>query len=116
MKKSQAEEVLALQLRALKINGFQREFRFHGSRKWRFDFASVPRMLAVEVEGITAYGKNPDGSMKLGRHQTAKGMEADMEKYDAAMRLGWVIYRCSPAMVKSGHAIETIGILLEMRK
>ena len=53
-------------------------------------------------------GENKDGSLKLGRHQTAKGYEGDLQKYDAAMQMGWTVYRCSPAMVKSGQAIKTI--------
>ena len=69
-------------------------------------------MIAIEVEGITFYGKNKNGSMKLGRHQTGKGIEADCEKYDEAMRLGWNVYRCTQSMVKSGRAIETIEILI----
>ena len=81
-----------------------------------FDFAHTPTMLAVEVNGLTRYGKNEDGSMKLGGHQSFKGVEADLQKIDAAMRLGWTVYQCSQSMVKSGQAIETIGILLEMRR
>lgn len=107
---SKAEELLEFHLKALKIDHV-REFRFHPARRWRFDFAIPEIMLAVEVEGITSYGKNKNGSMRLGRHQTAKGIEADLEKYDEAMRLGWNIYRCSQSMVKSGRAIETIEIL-----
>jgi len=112
---SKAEEELALHLRAVNIE-FEREFRFHPTRKWRFDFAILPYKLAIEVEGITFYGKNKNGSMKLGRHQTGKGIEADLEKYGEAMKLGWNIYRCSQKMVKSGQAIETIEILLKQQK
>ncbi len=107
---SKAEETLAFQLKACGIE-FSREHRFHPARRWRFDFAIPDKMLAIEVEGITFYGKNKDGSMKLGRHQTGKGIEGDLEKYDEAMRLGWNVYRCSQKMVKSGRALETIEIL-----
>lgn len=72
--------------------------------------------LAVEVEGLTHYGKNRDGSMKLGRHQTAQGYEADLEKYEQAMLMGWTVYRCSGNMVKSGNAINTIEKLMEMMR
>lgn len=108
---SKAEEQLALHLKALKIE-FEREYRFHPTRRWRFDFAIPDIKIAIEVEGITCYGKNRDGSMKLGRHQTKKGFEADLEKYREAMKLGWNIFRCSPDMVKSGKAIETIELLV----
>ncbi len=111
---SKAEELLAFQLDAVGI-GYTREIHFHPTRKWRFDFVVGPavKMLAVEVEGITFYGKHINGTMRLGRHQTAKGMEEDLEKYGAAMELGWNVYRCSQKMVKSGQALKTIEILLE---
>lgn len=127
---SKAEEELVLHLRAEKISGYQREYKFSrdivgnapgirdrlkqaGLKDWRFDFAWPNLMLAVEVEGITSYGRNKDGSMRLGRHQSAKGIEGDLDKYQAAMRQGWTVYRCSPRMVKSGAAIETIKILID---
>ena len=113
MSKSKAEELLALELRANGIE-FRREVTFHPVRKWRFDFAVKSAMLAIEVEGITSWGKNKNGSMKLGRHQTAKGIEGDLEKYGEAMKLGWNVYRCSPKMVNSGCAIETIKAIVSL--
>lgn len=125
---SKAEEELALHLKAEKIP-FDREVRFcreaignpktgiraalkeAGLKDWRFDFVIPSIDLAVEVEGITSYGTNKNGTMKLGRHQTGKGMEEDLLKYDAAMKLGWKVYRCSPKMIKSGKALETIKFL-----
>ena len=108
---SKAEDMLEMHLRAMNIK-YVREHKFHPSRRWRFDFAVLDCNLAIEVEGITYYGKNKDGSMKLGRHQSAKGIQGDLEKYDEAMRMGWNIYRCSQGMVKSGRAIETIEMLV----
>lgn len=110
MSKSQAEEMLALELKSMGLK-FRREVQFHPTRLWRFDFANKELKLAVEVEGITSWGKNKDGSIKLGRHQTADGMERDLEKYSEAMILGWNVYRCSPNMIKSGYAAKTINSL-----
>lgn len=107
---SKAEELLEFQLKALKIP-YKREYRFNNKRRWRFDFIIAGTKIAVEVEGITAWGKNKNGTMRLGRHQTAKGIEGDLEKYESAMLLGWNVYRCSQSMVKSGRAIETIEVL-----
>ena len=127
---SKAEEELAIQLTALKIP-FEREYKFcrdaignpkkgirnalkeSGLKDWRFDFIIPSKRLAIEVEGITSFGKNKNGTMRLGRHQTGKGMKEDLLKYDAAMRMGWNVYRCSQFMVTSGQAVETIEILME---
>ena len=111
---SKAEESLLLQMRALKLPVPEREHRFHPTRRWRFDFAWPDLKLAVEVEGVTFYGKNKNGSMKLGRHQTAKGLSEDCVKYGEAMKLGWNVYRCTQEMVRSGAAIDTITALIDL--
>jgi len=102
---SEAEEILALQLRALRIE-VEREYRFHETRRWKFDFALPEKRIAIEIEG---------GIWTRGRHTRGKGFEQDLEKYQAAMLAGWAVYRCSPSMVKSGEAIQTIQKLFEMR-
>lgn len=102
---SEAEEMLALQFRALRIE-VEREYRFHNTRRWRFDFALPGPKLAIEIEG---------GLYNGGRHTRGKGYEQDLEKYQAAMLDGWTVYRCSPGMVKTGDAVRTVQKLLEMR-
>ncbi len=102
---SVGQESLALQLTALRIP-FEREYRFDEVRKWRFDFALPDQKLAIEVEG---------GIWINGRHNRGAGMAKDLEKYDAAMRQGWNVYRCSTEMVTQGHAIETIEIVLGLK-
>ena len=107
MKKSSLETALALQIRALNLPEPEQEFRFHKTRRWRFDFAWPELMLAVEVEG---------GTFSNGRHSRGKGFEEDCIKYGSAMELGWNIYRCTGGMVKSGVAIDSIIKLIEMQK
>jgi very-short-patch-repair endonuclease len=120
---SAAEETLALQLRAEGIATI-REYRFAaeacggpgkglreriakaGLSDWRADFALIEQRLLVEVEG---------GGWTGGRHTRGTGFAADLKKYDAAARLGWRVYRCDPAMIKSGRALETILILMQQR-
>lgn len=101
---SQHEELLALQLRITKLEQPKREYRFHETRRWRFDFAWPELLFAVEVEGIT---------YEHGRHQRKEGFEGDLEKYQSAMLLGWTVYRTSGAMVKSGSALLTIETMLD---
>lgn len=60
------------------------EYRFHPSRKWRFDFAVPELKLAFEYEGIIS-----DKS----RHTGIKGYTEDTNKYNEATLLGWKVYR-----------------------
>lgn len=87
--------------------GLRDRLALAGLSDWRADFALVDSRILVEIEG---------GGWSGGRHTRGVGFEADLKKYDAAQRLGWTVYRASPAMVLSGAAIKTILILVEMRK
>jgi len=100
---SGAERLLLLHLRAAGLPEPVREYRFHPSRKWRFDFAWPAAMLAVEIEG---------GSWIAGRHVRGRGFEADCEKYNAAVLLGWRILRFTPAMVECGEMLHCIAGIL----
>jgi very-short-patch-repair endonuclease len=96
---SGVEETPTLMLKAHGLPRPVREYRFHPSRKWRFDFAWPDVLLAVEVEG---------GGFSRGRHHRAAGFAADCEKYNAAALLGWRVLRFTPAMVEDGSAVEPI--------
>lgn len=65
----------------------EREYQFAPPRRWRFDFAWPEHKFAVEVEGITWYGR------LIGRHQQRSGFERDAEKYETALLAGWRVYR-----------------------
>lgn len=66
------------------------EYRFHPTRKWRFDFAYPDKKIALEVEGGTWVG---------GRHINPIGFQKDCEKYNEAAKMGWKVYRCTPKML-----------------
>ena len=99
--KSAAEETFALQLRVECI-AFAREYKFHPSRRWRFDFVvyNAVHEIAVEIEGF-------------GRHQRFTGFEDDCEKYAEALIYGYRVLRVTPRQVKSGQAIAWLKRLLE---
>lgn len=97
---SEIESLLERILEIYKIDGFEKEVKFHPDRKWRFDFANLVLMIAIECEGVVADGK--------GRHQTAKGYTADCEKYNEATVLGWRVLRFTRKQVESGYAIDVI--------
>mgnify|MGYP001589451103 CR=1 FL=1 len=63
------------------------EWRFHPSRKWRFDFAWIDERLALEVDG---------GVWSGGKHGRGSGIVKDHEKQNAAAVLGWRILRITP--------------------
>ncbi len=103
MSKSEAEETLALHIDALGLPRPEREYQFHPTRKWRFDFAWPDSNLAVEVEG---------GVWTAGRHTRGSGFVADLDKYNQATLLGWMVLRFSTAMVESGDALDMIEAVL----
>ena len=105
--RSESAELLAFQIRAHRLEVPQREFVFHPSRKWRFDFAWHRARVAVEVEGLVVTRVN--GKLQVsGRHASIAGMREDMEKYNEAALLGWRVLRFEQSTIKSGEAIATI--------
>lgn len=77
---------------------------YRRARMWRFDFAWPDRMLACEVEGGTWAG---------GRHTRGAGFQADCDKLNAAVLLGWRVLRVTGQDVGDGTAIELIERALE---
>jgi very-short-patch-repair endonuclease len=104
---SRLEDVLEFHLTSTKAPVFEREYQFHPTRKWRFDFAWPDALLAVECEGGTWTG---------GRHTTGSGFEADCEKYNEAALRGWTVLRYTMAMIKSGVALQQIEAALKQEK
>jgi very-short-patch-repair endonuclease len=79
---SSAEEAFVAAWLASPLVGAEmvREHQFHPTRRWRFDFCWPSQRVALEVEG-------------WGRHQTFVGYQADCEKYNAALQMGWRVLR-----------------------
>lgn len=69
-----------------------REYRFHPTRRWRFDYAIPEHKIAIEVEG---------GVFTQGRHTRPKGFLGDMEKYNTATLYGWRLFRTTPSKLVS---------------
>lgn len=66
------------------------EFKFHPTRKWRFDLAIPHHRIAIEIEGGTWNG---------GRHSRGAGFRGDCEKYNEATKMGWRVLRYTPDMI-----------------
>jgi len=96
---SQIEINLQFQLKCIGIEEPKTEYRFHPTRRWRFDFAWPSIKLAVECEG---------GNWTGGRHTTGTGFESDCEKYNEAVLAGWSVLRFTGDQFKSGYALVMI--------
>lgn len=90
-------KLFALHLRAAGLPVGQLEYRFHSSRRWRFDLAYPSDKIAFEIEG---------GVWTGGRHTRSKGFIGDMAKYNAAAELGWRVFRVTTDQVRNGEALQ----------
>lgn len=70
-----------------KENGLkmEKEYRFDGVRRYRFDYAWPEIMTALEFEGGVF--------MKRSGHNTAAGLTRDSDKYNLATVQGWRVIR-----------------------
>lgn len=98
-------DLLAQQIRALRLPAPVREYRALPPRRWRCDLAWPDYRLAVEVDG----GEYVRGG---GRHNRAAGMAADCEKHNALAMAGWTSLRFTGAQVKRGEAIALLEQVL----
>lgn len=60
------------------------EHKFHTKRRWRFDWSINSLKIAIEYEGIFS---------EKSRHTTFKGYSGDTDKYRAAAKTGWEVWR-----------------------
>lgn len=82
------------------------EHPFFPGRRWRIDFAIVDLKIGIEIEG---------GAWTNGRHTRGKGFIEDMEKYNAAATLGWVILRFIPQDLNKITTFETAKKVVELK-
>ena len=103
---SRLEEMLDEQIRFCVRMPYYREYKFHPTRKWRFDFCWPELKIAVEVEG---------GVWSGGRHTTGSGFTKDCEKYNHAALLGYRVLRFTGDTIKSHEAIDMIKEMIWTR-
>ena len=78
-----------------------REYTFHPTRRWRFDYAIPEYKIAIEIDG---------GVWTQGRHTRPKGFLGDMEKFNAAAAMGWLVLKFTP---DSQYTTATMNIIRE---
>jgi len=83
-----------------------KEFKFHPTRKWRFDYAFPFLMIAVEVDG---------GVWTGGRHINPAGYINDMEKLNTVASMGWLVLRITTDDRFASKTFELISKAVEYR-
>lgn len=79
------------------------EFKFHATRRWRFDYAYPEQKIAIEQDGAI---------WTHGRHSRGSGLVKDMEKFNNAAILGWRVLHYTPDQMGS-QAIDDIKLILK---
>lgn len=90
----------------MNLSDFQKEYRFHPVRRWRFDYALPEKKIAIEVEGAV---------WTQGRHTRGSGFVKDMEKYNTAAAMGWSVLRFTPQQMKRGEFFSYLTELLRVK-
>jgi hypothetical protein len=81
----------------------KKEFIFHPTRKWRFDWALTDQMTAFEYDGLM----NRDVG-----HASIEGILRDVDKINEAQALGWNVYRVNAKTIGNGTAFTLVDRVL----
>ena len=104
MKSSKGELAFVAQLTSLRYQwaapGWMREYRFSPPRRWRFDYAYLPRKLAVEIDGSSAGG--------AGGHAYTSAREREYEKLNEAALRGWTVLHGTTEQAENGWLLEWV--------
>lgn len=99
MSASRLEDLLLLQIRAVRLPMPEREVAVIPGRRFRADFCWSARRVVCEVEG---------GVWTGGRHGRGAGYTADCEKYSLMAIAGWTVIRVTAEHIRSGQALNWI--------
>ena len=97
---SEGEVAFANQVHLLGLPPPVAEYKFHATRRWRFDFAWPSIKLAVEIEGAI---------YQQGRHTRGSGFAADTVKYNTATLDGWRVLRFPTDRALNGEAAQIVA-------
>jgi hypothetical protein len=79
-----------------------REYKFHPTKQWRFDYAWPMKKIAVEIQGM-----GPG-------HCSLPGMTADHEKHLEAMILNWKVIYFTTLSLKNEHRTKFFNKLAQL--
>ena len=96
-------DTFSLLLKTWRIK-MEREYRFHPTRRWRFDYADPETKVAVEIDG---------GAFIGGRHTRGIGFVKDQEKLNTATSMGWRVFRYSTIAAMSEFRDHLFALFAE---
>lgn len=102
------KQLVLLERRGLP-GGWLMEYKFHPTRRWKFDFANELLKIAVEYNGGLFMARR-------GGHQSVKGTRNDWEKLNSAQILGWMCLQFGPDETRSGEAMNVIERAIQARQ
>lgn len=97
MSASELEDIFAMQLDAVGLDGYVREYQAIPGRRFRFDFAFIRENLLIEING---------GTFTRGGHSTGTGIRRDYTKQNLCQIAGYKLLTFDADMVKSGQALD----------
>ena len=106
LRKLKADVRVAGFLTWLKVRGLPApiaEYRFHPTRKWRFDYAWPDHKIALEEQG---------GLFSGGRHSRGAALLDEHEKLNAAVVAGFRVLFSTPQTIQSQEMRTTLISLL----
>ena len=95
--------------------GMVRQYVFHPTRKWRLDFAWPEHKLALEYQGLVIRRIGGEAIIR-GRHATLEGIRGDMEKFNTAQSMGWVVLLCEQESVKTAKIFIDVSYMLSIKR
>lgn len=131
IKRTNLERAMETRLKQVGIE-YETEYRFHPTRKWRFDFAFPVYKVALEIEGgsyirpvkchicgTQVLRRLKDGRMlpvyEGGGHHSSV-FEQNAEKYNEAAILGWFVIRVTSDMVNDDRAVDFVERAIKERE
>lgn len=111
IKGSSLERTAAMLFAAHGLPPWEREYTFHPTRKYRFDYAWPDHRVALEIQGGT-YKVKKDGAKEQGAHSRGRRQRSDFEKCNAAVLLHWRLFYADTDMVTTGVIVDTLKEVL----
>lgn len=102
----QNQQIILAYYKSCRLPSCETEYKFHPTRKWRFDYAFPFVKVAVEQQG---------GVWSCGKHGRGSGIIKDYEKMNEAQLHGWIVLQILPNKMAMLETVKLIRRAIEMR-